>query len=295
MPGKTKKKPQKWLEGQWMLQWKVAVVIFDVYTPEVLHVYTVIFYGFYHGKSPFCTTIWGILFTFCKNLKQIQVKFNMVHLKISPWKWRFRNCFTIIFTFQPLNFGGVPGMKKHPRKAGEKVWNAEGISNIFVKEIANISDRTGCCDSWKNPTLLKNSLKPRAHLWIRLNSNLCDEWWPRLEEPWWRIVSTPPQKKKQRGLSQGIPSGIIKLPIWGGDQTIQMYGKFEGFPFNGALFGLVISCNIWFLQGLEMSKKQHKWCRSMTVGEKKRADLLGVTGYSCTTWFHWRLLQKCIM
>ena len=34
-------------------------------------------------------------------------------------------------------------------------------------------------------------------------------------------------------------AGIIKLPIWG-DQTLQMYGKFEGFPINSALFGLVI-------------------------------------------------------
>ena len=34
-------------------------------------------------------------------------------------------------------------------------------------------------------------------------------------------------------------TGIIKFPI-GGNQTMQMYGNFEGFPLNSALFGLVI-------------------------------------------------------
>ena len=34
-------------------------------------------------------------------------------------------------------------------------------------------------------------------------------------------------------------AGIIELPIWG-DQTMQMYGKFEGAPLNSALLGLVI-------------------------------------------------------
>ena len=28
--------------------------------------------------------------------------------------------------------------------------------------------------------------------------------------------------------------------LFGGDQTMQMYGKFEGFPINSALFGVVI-------------------------------------------------------
>ena len=29
-------------------------------------------------------------------------------------------------------------------------------------------------------------------------------------------------------------------PIWGGNETLQMYGKFEGFPLDpGVLFGLV--------------------------------------------------------
>ena len=35
-------------------------------------------------------------------------------------------------------------------------------------------------------------------------------------------------------------SGVIKWdPFWG-NQTMQMYGKFEGFPLNSALLGLVI-------------------------------------------------------
>ena len=34
-------------------------------------------------------------------------------------------------------------------------------------------------------------------------------------------------------------TGIIKGHPFGGNQTMQMYGNFEGFPFNGALFGLV--------------------------------------------------------
>ena len=32
-------------------------------------------------------------------------------------------------------------------------------------------------------------------------------------------------------------SGVIRLPILGGNQTIQIYGHFEGFPFMNALFG----------------------------------------------------------
>ena len=35
-------------------------------------------------------------------------------------------------------------------------------------------------------------------------------------------------------------SGMIKLPILGGDQTMRMQGKFEVFPLNSALFGLVM-------------------------------------------------------
>ena len=31
-----------------------------------------------------------------------------------------------------------------------------------------------------------------------------------------------------------------KLAHFGGNQTMQMYGKFEGFPLSSALFGLVI-------------------------------------------------------
>ena len=28
--------------------------------------------------------------------------------------------------------------------------------------------------------------------------------------------------------------------LFGGNQTVQMYGRFEGIPINSALFGLVI-------------------------------------------------------
>ena len=42
-----------------------------------------------------------------------------------------------------------------------------------------------------------------------------------------------------KGVCNEARSGIIKLPIWG-DQTMQMYGQFDGFPINSALFGVVI-------------------------------------------------------
>ena len=33
--------------------------------------------------------------------------------------------------------------------------------------------------------------------------------------------------------------GSLNYPFWG-NQTIQVYGNFEGFPLNSALFGLVL-------------------------------------------------------
>ena len=39
-------------------------------------------------------------------------------------------------------------------------------------------------------------------------------------------------------------TGVTKLPILG-DQTMQIYGKFKGFPLNNALFGLVFSYDPW--------------------------------------------------
>ena len=37
-----------------------------------------------------------------------------------------------------------------------------------------------------------------------------------------------------------IVQGSLNYLFLGGDQTTQIYGKFEGFPFYNALFGLVI-------------------------------------------------------
>ena len=34
--------------------------------------------------------------------------------------------------------------------------------------------------------------------------------------------------------------GIMDNYPFGGNQTMQIYGNFEGFPLNSALFGLVI-------------------------------------------------------
>ena len=36
-----------------------------------------------------------------------------------------------------------------------------------------------------------------------------------------------------------LKTGVITLPFWGGYQTIEMYGNFQGFLYNSALFGLV--------------------------------------------------------
>ena len=33
-------------------------------------------------------------------------------------------------------------------------------------------------------------------------------------------------------------TGVITWDLFVGHQTMEMYGKFEGFPLNGALFGL---------------------------------------------------------
>ena len=35
-----------------------------------------------------------------------------------------------------------------------------------------------------------------------------------------------------------LKTGIIKLPIFGADQAMQIYGNFDGFSLNSALFGL---------------------------------------------------------
>ena len=50
-------------------------------------------------------------------------------------------------------------------------------------------------------------------------------------------------KKKvnaQQITSKYCDTGAIELPILGDDQTMQIYGRFEGFPFNSALFGFII-------------------------------------------------------
>ena len=48
--------------------------------------------------------------------------------------------------------------------------------------------------------------------------------------------------KNQRGTTLGFMclSGINKCHPFGGDKTRQMHDKFEGFPFNNALFRLAI-------------------------------------------------------
>ena len=44
-------------------------------------------------------------------------------------------------------------------------------------------------------------------------------------------------------------SGIIQWnPFWG-NQTMRLYGKFEGFPLNGKFFGLIIMTKWWMSQG----------------------------------------------
>ena len=38
------------------------------------------------------------------------------------------------------------------------------------------------------------------------------------------------------GCFPDLKTGIIKLPMWGGSKFRQMYGTFEGFPINSAIF-----------------------------------------------------------
>ena len=42
-----------------------------------------------------------------------------------------------------------------------------------------------------------------------------------------------------------VRQGSLNGTHFGGDQTMQIYGDFEGFPLNSALFGLVISWPLW--------------------------------------------------
>ena len=41
-------------------------------------------------------------------------------------------------------------------------------------------------------------------------------------------------------LAEWVEQGSLNVTHLGGDQTVQMYVMFLGFPLNSALFGLVI-------------------------------------------------------
>ena len=57
----------------------------------------------------------------------------------------------------------------------------------------------------------------------------CGNFWKNFEK--WRHWSRHFAKVSQ---------AVVKWdPIWG-EQTLQMYGNVQGFPYNNALFGLVI-------------------------------------------------------
>ena len=47
------------------------------------------------------------------------------------------------------------------------------------------------------------------------------------------------RKSSDHWLGSGLLQGSLNY-LFGGHQTMEMYGKFEGFPINSALFGLVI-------------------------------------------------------
>ena len=66
-------------------------------------------------------------------------------------------------------------------------------------------------------------------------------------------------------------SGVIKWAFWG-NQTIQIYGNFEGFPVNSnALFGLVIYC--WKSKGSSKRKNHPAW-RSKTSSRAEKNTYL---------------------
>ena len=44
--------------------------------------------------------------------------------------------------------------------------------------------------------------------------------------------------------------------ILGGNKQCKLYGKFEGFQFNSALFGLVMVGNIYLYIFIEASKRR---------------------------------------
>ena len=66
---------------------------------------------------------------------------------------------------------------------------------------------------------------------------------PSRLECWFDVTIAKKRKKKvnaQQITSKYCDTGAIELPILGDDQTMQIYGRFEGFPFNSALFGFII-------------------------------------------------------
>ena len=80
-------------------------------------------------------------------------------------------------------------------------------------------------------------------------------------------------------------TGITKLPIWG-DQRMQMYGNFEGFPLNSAVFGLVSYNDTCMIEGLCVlasmmipSLTLTTWCFWKQTG--KLVDLVVIKFHMC--------------
>ena len=54
-----------------------------------------------------------------------------------------------------------------------------------------------------------------------------------------KLKSRIRKKLRHHGFEAFLGEGSLNYPF-GGNQTMQMYGNFEGFPLNSSLFGLVV-------------------------------------------------------
>ena len=82
------------------------------------------------------------------------------------------------------------------------------------------------------------------------------------------------------GCFPDLKTGIIKLPMWGGSKFLQMYGTFEGFPINSAIFWVG---NIFGTPILEESN---------TLPETNSLKwMVGIR--SVSFWYHEITLPKC--
>ena len=72
------------------------------------------------------------------------------------------------------------------------------------------------------------------------------------------VILKPPKlnifSSWQRCEIQYFRGSLYKSPMFGGDQTMQIYGKFDGFPYDSALFGLGNIMSTVFLPQFDLKK-----------------------------------------